>query len=165
MVIGSSDFAGWQSRIALSRFTVQHLFSSQSGVLRISYHVDESGWISLEPDVEDRWSPCLQTLEGHSKGIFSVVWSPDNNQVASGSDDCSVKIWNPITWQCMSTLQGYSTSIGVIAWSPDGTHLASSSTEFNQNLEHSCQTMHLNHMKQDRYWIILGQDQSFGWKE
>ena len=36
---------------------------------------------------------CLQTLEGHSDGIFSVAYSPDGTKIISGSADTTVKIW------------------------------------------------------------------------
>jgi len=33
-------------------------------------------------------------LNGHSKPVYSVAWSPDGNQLASGSFDKRVGIWD-----------------------------------------------------------------------
>jgi WD40 repeat protein len=40
--------------------------------------------------------------------VRSVVWSPDGKNIASGSDDKTIKVWNAQTGQCVSTLSGHS---------------------------------------------------------
>ena len=37
---------------------------------------------------------CLQTLEGYSRGVNSVVFSHDDKHLASASYDQTVKIWD-----------------------------------------------------------------------
>ena len=60
--------------------------------------------------MEENWSACLQTLEGHSGPIWSIAWSPDGSRLASGSLDSTVRIWDPATGQSVSTLSTGSTS-------------------------------------------------------
>ena len=36
---------------------------------------------------------CLKTLEGHSKDVSSVAFSPDGTKIISGSEDHTIKIW------------------------------------------------------------------------
>src|SRR3954467_8493710 len=40
--------------------------------------------------MDDKWSACLSTLEGHSSYVYSVAFSPDSTRLASGSDDNTV---------------------------------------------------------------------------
>ena len=47
----------------------------------------------------------------HSERVFppevlSVAFSPDGNTIASGSDDNSIKLWNPQTGDLIRTLDG-----------------------------------------------------------
>ena len=43
------------------------------------------------------WNPStgelIQTLSGHSRGVSSVVFSPDSQTLVSGSHDKTVRIW------------------------------------------------------------------------
>merc|ERR1712166_231022 len=36
---------------------------------------------------------CIKTLEGHTKDVRDVSFSPNNQYVVSGSDDETVRIW------------------------------------------------------------------------
>jgi WD40 repeat protein len=42
--------------------------------------------------MEDKWNPCLQTLEGHGGSVSSVAFSHDSTRLASASFDQTVKI-------------------------------------------------------------------------
>lgn len=36
---------------------------------------------------------CIKTLEGHTKGVRSIAFSPDGKHIVSGSNDNTIKIW------------------------------------------------------------------------
>jgi WD40 repeat protein len=40
--------------------------------------------------------------------VWSVAWGPDGKNIASGSRDKTIKLWNAQTGQCVSTLTGHS---------------------------------------------------------
>jgi len=69
---------------------------------------EEPKWIIANPVVENDWSPCLQTLEGHSHRVRSVVFSPDSRRLASASGYRTVKIWDAETGKCTQMLEGHS---------------------------------------------------------
>ncbi|MCT0198267.1 WD40 repeat domain-containing protein, partial [Synechococcus sp. CS-1325] len=72
---------------------------------------------------------CTHTLEGHSGNVDSIAWSPDGSCLASGSDDKTIRMWDPTSGRCTHTLEGHSEWVRSIAWSPDGSCLASGSDD------------------------------------
>ncbi|MEH2118718.1 nSTAND1 domain-containing NTPase, partial [Nostoc sp.] len=46
----------------------------------------------------------LNTLEGHSDRVISVVFSPDGQRLASASDDKTIKLWDAATGKLLQTL-------------------------------------------------------------
>ncbi|KAK4154419.1 hypothetical protein C8A00DRAFT_32767 [Chaetomidium leptoderma] len=105
------------------------IFSPTRSIIRNCFQNDEPKWVVKSPAVEDDWSVCLQTLEGHSEAVSSVAWSPDAARLASASQDGSVKIWDAVTGRCISTLEGHSDSLSSVAWSPNAARLASGSLD------------------------------------
>ncbi|MEO0968738.1 MAG: hypothetical protein AAFX80_10460, partial [Cyanobacteria bacterium J06639_18] len=69
----------------------------------------------------------IKTLEGHTNRVNSVAFSPDNN-IASGSSDNTVKLWN-LQGHLIKTLKGHYSDVNSIAFSPDGNTIASASTD------------------------------------
>ena len=79
--------------------------------------------------MEDDWSACRQTLEGHSGWVYSVAFAPDGRTLASGSTDKSVKLWDVATGQCMQTLEGHSNVVYSVAFTHNSHTLASGSRD------------------------------------
>lgn len=70
-------------------------------------------------------SRCSSSLSGHGEAILNVQFSPDGTQLASGSGDTTVRIWDLLTETPQATLTGHTNWVQVIGWSPDGKLLAS----------------------------------------
>ncbi|KAJ5874380.1 uncharacterized protein N7529_002810 [Penicillium soppii] len=105
------------------------LFSPTGSMTRACYQDARPDWVLQEPVMDSDWSPCLQILEGHFDEICSIAWSPDGSRLASGSNDRTVRVWNPATGRCISTLKGHTSSVSSVTWSPDGSRLASESND------------------------------------
>lgn len=92
-------------------------------------------WVDV-PRVDvptDRSLKCGLPLIGHTARVSSVAWSPDGNQLASGSSDNTVRLWSLMLnklGQVLHVLQGCSdgrfTLVGTspmitsVAWLPNG---------------------------------------------
>lgn len=65
------------------------------------------------------------TLEGHADAILSVTFSPDGKQLATGSGDNTVRIWDIFTETPLYTMKGHSHWVQYVSFSPDCLKLAS----------------------------------------
>jgi WD40 repeat protein len=68
--------------------------------------------------------PQQTTLEGHSKAVKSLTFSPDGKMLASASDDGTIKLWEVITGKLRATLPNDIFQGHFMAFSPDGKLLA-----------------------------------------
>jgi WD40 repeat protein len=62
-------------------------------------------------------------------GVYSVAFSPDGNQIVSGSSDQSVKVWDAKTGKQLRELQGHTDDVNSVAFSPDGKQIVSGSVD------------------------------------
>ena len=104
-------------------------FSPTQSVFRRSFGSQSSAGIDIKTQLPSEWSACIQTLEGHSGEVWSVVFSPNRSRVASGSDDKTVRVWDVQTGQCQHTLKGHSSWVRSVVFSPDGSRVASGSND------------------------------------
>ncbi|MCX8566722.1 MAG: WD40 repeat [Glomeribacter sp. 1016415] len=71
----------------------------------------------------------IRTLRGHTKGVRSVVYSPSGLQLASGSDDHTVRVWDAQSGAAGHTLEGHTHYVRSVVYSPSGLQLASGSSD------------------------------------
>jgi len=63
----------------------------------------------------------LQT--GHDKEIFSLVFSPDGQQLASSSKDGTVRLWDLTTGKSIRFFEGNTAHVSTLVFSPNGNQL------------------------------------------
>ena len=105
------------------------MFSPARSLIRGLFKEEEPKWITIKPAIGDKWSACLQTLEGHSGTVWSVAFSHDSARLASASADKMVKIWDASSGECLQTLEGHSGTVRSVAFSHDSARLASASAD------------------------------------
>ncbi|KAI8909106.1 quinon protein alcohol dehydrogenase-like superfamily [Gorgonomyces haynaldii] len=74
-------------------------------------------------------SRCTASISGHTDAILSVCFSPDGKQLASGSGDSTVRVWDLNTETPKHTLSGHTAWVQQIVWSPDCELLVSGSMD------------------------------------
>ncbi|KAF7972844.1 hypothetical protein HWV62_439 [Athelia sp. TMB] len=63
-------------------------------------------------------SPVDTSLRGHIDRIETVAFSPDSKTLLSGSQDCSLRLWNVATGQYLHVMTGHINSVFAVAFAP-----------------------------------------------
>ena len=64
-------------------------------------------------------------IPGHAESILCAQFSPkSSSRLATGSGDCTARIWDTETGTPKTTLKGHRSWVLVVSWSPDGERLA-----------------------------------------
>ncbi|KAF7502642.1 hypothetical protein GJ744_005417 [Endocarpon pusillum] len=122
------------------------IFAPKDSTIRRIFNKEGPTWLRQLPKVEESWSAELQTLEGHSDWVTSVAFSPNGQLLASGSDDKTIKLWDPTTGELRQTLKGHNGCVQSVTFSPNSRLLASSSDDRTIKLwdpitDELCQTL------------------------
>lgn len=64
-----------------------------------------------------------QTLRGHDGQVYSVAFSPDRKLVVSGSDDATLRFWDPNTGKLQQSIPAHNSSLVSVQFTHSGKHL------------------------------------------
>jgi WD40 repeat protein len=73
----------------------------------------------------------VKSLEGHTKNVLAVDYSPNGQYIATGSLDETVKIWDAKTFNLLNTLTGHGGNIYDVAFTPDSKYVISASNDYS----------------------------------
>ncbi len=74
-------------------------------------------------------SSMLYEYQGHSDAVWSAAWSPDGLNIASGSLDKTVQVWDAFTGRNLVVHRGHTQGVMHVVWSPDGQYIASAAQD------------------------------------
>jgi WD40 repeat protein len=122
----------WRSTIdatPLQLYSSAIVFSPEQSIIRRTFEKDISKWILSLSEVDDDWSACLQTFEGHTGAVRSVAFSADGSRLVSASEDCTIKIWDTYNDKCILTLEGHIYHVTSAILTNNDKHVVSSSID------------------------------------
>jgi WD40 repeat protein len=71
----------------------------------------------------------LLALQGHTAAVMTANFSPDGKQLATSSQDQTVKLWDAETGQLLHTFTGHNHYTGRVIFNPEATRLATGSLD------------------------------------
>ncbi|KAJ6616366.1 WD40 repeat-like protein [Mycena sp. CBHHK59/15] len=94
------------------------------------YHASFPQTLHFHGPLGDIWPRIQAILQGHSGSISSVAFSPDGTQIVSGSEDCTVRLWDAQTGHTVAgPIKGHHKGVLSVGFSPDGTQIVSGSED------------------------------------
>ncbi|KZP28027.1 WD40 repeat-like protein [Athelia psychrophila] len=107
-------------------------FAPSTSIIKQQYSRIMGNTLHIPTSTTSGWPSCEQAIEGCDSVVSSVVYSPDGDRVASGSNDGKVRVWNTHTGELAAgPFEGHIDDVISIAFSPDGVCIVSGSEDCN----------------------------------
>ena len=100
----------------------------------------------------------MTSLHAHEGAVTALAISPDGRLLASGSEDCTIKIWESSSWFLLHTFSDHADTIQSLQWSPDGRYVISGSSDCTIKIwdVFSARLFHLFQHEDAVYSVLFG---------
>lgn len=98
----------------------EHLARHGVSLERLDVTFRPQAWFKVLPV-----SRCSASMEGHSESVLCASFSPSGNQLASGSGDTTVRLWDLHTQTPLRECRRHTDWVTALAWAPDNGAVAS----------------------------------------
>ena len=122
----------WSDDELAARFRAEFAGGQRPNRLLRSHAASRTGrWLALGPFgtyaglLVDFATGASVRLRGHRDDLAAIAFSPDDQTLASGSVDGTIRLWDVASGHGIAELPGHLESVEAIAFSPDGQTLAS----------------------------------------
>jgi WD40 repeat protein len=96
-------------------------------------HKERAGgflWVrSLRPPPVPLGGALRAICTGHETRVGSLNWTADGSVLASGSADCTIRLWERFSGRELACLHGHEGAVTALTWTADGLVLASASED------------------------------------
>ena len=115
-------------------FTLDQPFDALKESLKAGGKLKQANWVKGDTRVRAIASlrqslygvKQFNSLDGHSRSLTTVAFSPDGQTIATASSDNTVKLWTR-EGKPLHTITGHSNDVTTVAFSPDGQTIATAS--------------------------------------
>jgi WD40 repeat protein len=121
--------------LAWDLLTGQLVFhTARSNATRLFYSSDKTELYAVDPNaltliLNAETGSTVNTLTGHNRYAGIIAFDPQNDRLAFGGSDGTVKVWEMFERQSLRTLNAHSASVTALAFSGDGSLLATASAD------------------------------------
>ena len=144
----SVSFSPDGKNLAASSWNKIEIWNVERDTIITTLRISAGGWINnvvYSPDGKSIFAACndntikkldscgavIGQLFGHTDRVTSIAFSPNGNQIATTSDDYTIRIWDTESGQLIQTLEGHKDKVNDVCYSPDGKQLVSGSDDYH----------------------------------
>ncbi|KAK6341310.1 hypothetical protein TWF696_008389 [Orbilia brochopaga] len=117
------------SRTPLQLYSSALALAPENSIVKRTFLHLMPKWIRKSYNVAENWGTTLQVIRSRNEVITTLAMSPDDQQLAEGTCEGVITLWDARTGTAQEDLKGHAKGVTSLSFSPDGCRLASGSSD------------------------------------